>query len=231
MEAPFWTIIGIVIGLLAAALLLAATWNRRPDVQRERQLIQAHEQRVQALIQTYEARIQQMDAQIRSEYDARIKQMESEIQTEVERARKQSVDQSRHTIKGQIIERLAPLLPGFGFSPADARFIGHPVDYVVFHGYTDVCDGNGSVDGVEVVILDVKYKTAHLSKGQRAVMDAIRAGRVSFRVVRVDEHGTVTSSSTGYRTHEYPPAALSVGDDSHASRDHEPPPRQMPLDV
>src|SRR5215471_12830697 len=60
---------------------------------------------------------------------------------EIEAARKQSVNQARVTLKGQIGEQLAPLLPGFAYAAADARFLGDPIDYVVFHGYTDLRDG------------------------------------------------------------------------------------------
>ncbi len=150
-------------------------------------MIQNYERQEKQLIQNYEARIQQMDEQHRKE---------------VEQARRQSVEQSRHTIKGQISEQMAPLLPGFEFSSSDARFIGDPVDYVVFHGYTDLRDGNGSADGVEVVILDIKRNMARLTREQQAVMGAIEAGRVSFRIVRVDDQGNVKSNSVGYRKRE-----------------------------
>src|SRR5882724_11599495 len=55
-------------------------------------------------------------------------------------ARKDSVERSRSTLKGQIAEQMAPLLPGFPFLPADARFLGDPVDYVVFKGRADFGD-------------------------------------------------------------------------------------------
>ena len=37
-------------------------------------------------------------------------------------------------------EQMAPLLPGFAYLPADARFLGDPIDYVIFDGYSAVKD-------------------------------------------------------------------------------------------
>jgi predicted Holliday junction resolvase-like endonuclease len=57
--------------------------------------------------------------------------------------RKDSVNRSRSTLKGRISEQMAPLLPEFPFSPADARFISNPVDFVVFDGYTKLKSETG----------------------------------------------------------------------------------------
>ena len=101
-----------------------------------------------------------------------------------------SVNLSRSTLKGQIGEQLAPLLPGFCYAASDARFLGDPIDYVVFNGYTELKDGSGSEE-LEVVILDIKQGRSRLSPTQRAVAAAVRAGRVRFEVVRITETGQV----------------------------------------
>src|SRR5947207_7886253 len=44
-----------------------------------------------------------------------------EHEAAIKEARQRSVEQSRSTLKGQIAEQMAPLLPGFPFSAADAR--------------------------------------------------------------------------------------------------------------
>lgn len=94
--------------------------------------------------------------------------------------RREGLEQSRAVLKGQIGEQLAPLLPGFEFSLADARFLGAPIDYVVFDGYSDG-------DDVEVVFVEVKSGNARLSSGERRVRDAVRAGRVRFCTLRLEE--------------------------------------------
>jgi len=65
------------------------------------------------------------------EHQLRISELREKHLKEVEAARKQSAAQSRYTVKGKIAEQMAPLLSGFKYEPADARFLGSPVDYVV----------------------------------------------------------------------------------------------------
>ena len=117
---------------------------------------------------------------------------------ELKAARLQSVNQARSTLKGQIGEQLAPLLPGFQYAAADARFLGDPIDFVVFNGYTEMRDGlNGQGSEVEVVILDIKRGNARLSEAQKAVAAAVCAGRVRFQVVRVADDGRVSVQDYG----------------------------------
>jgi predicted Holliday junction resolvase-like endonuclease len=107
---------------------------------------------------------------------------------EEKKIRQSAADGSRAVIKGRVAEQLAPLLPGFDYNPSDARFIGDPVDYVIFHGYTDFKDGKTREGNahVEIVILDVKTGgSAGLTREQRAIRDAIAAQRVRFEVARV----------------------------------------------
>jgi predicted Holliday junction resolvase-like endonuclease len=69
--------------------------------------------------------------------------------------RKDSVNRSRYTLKGRISEQMAPLLPEFPYSPADARFIGNPIDFIVFDGYTQVRKTRKG-DTINVVLVDVR---------------------------------------------------------------------------
>ena len=107
-------------------------------------------------------------------------------------ATRRSVAQSRSTLKGQIAEQMAPLLAGFPYQPADARFLGDPVDYVVFNGYTSVKGGGGDSDSIELVILDIKNGNARLSPRQQAIAQAVQAGRVRFELVRIAHDGQVS---------------------------------------
>jgi hypothetical protein len=114
----------------------------------------------------------------------------------LKKARETSVRQSDSTIRGRIAEQLAPLLPGFPYTPGDAKCLGDPIDYVVFDGLNDARFGDGDIESIEVVLLDVKYGKSELSTYQRAIARAIESGRVRFRVIRVSRSGELT-------THEY----------------------------
>ncbi|OCQ97651.1 hypothetical protein BCD64_06000 [Nostoc sp. MBR 210] len=118
------------------------------------------------------------------EYESQIQILKEEYQQALKDAKNRSIDGSRAVIKGKIAEQLAPVLPNFKYLPSDARFIGDPVDYIVFNGYTDLKDNGGVESNLEVIILDIKTGNASLSQFQQAIAKAINAGRVRFEVVR-----------------------------------------------
>ena len=131
------------------------------------------------------------------EYETHIQVLKEQHQQALKDARNRSLDGSRAVIKGKIAEQLAPILPNFKYLPSDARFIGDPIDYVIFNGYTDIKDNGGNENDLEVVILDVKTGQANLSKLQQAIAKAINAGRVRFEVVRPE-----TSKQEGARAYD-----------------------------
>ncbi|MDB9423430.1 Holliday junction resolvase-like protein [Microcystis aeruginosa CS-564/01] len=131
------------------------------------------------------------------EYETQIQVLKEQHQQALKDARNRSLDGSRAVIKGKIAEQLAPVLPNFKYLPSDARFIGDPIDYVVFNGYTDIKDNGGNENNLEVVILDVKTGQANLSQLQQAIAKAINAGRVRFEVVRPE-----TSKQEGARDYD-----------------------------
>src|SRR5258706_12753054 len=51
--------------------------------------------------------------------------------------REDAVQRSLAVTAGKVHEQLVPYLPEFGFNPKDARFLGSPVDLIVFDGLAD----------------------------------------------------------------------------------------------
>ncbi len=140
-------------------------------------------------------------------YEAKLRQIQANQKENIQRARKESVAQSRNVLRGKMAEQLAPLLPGFDYLPADARFLGDPVDYVVFDGYSAMRDANLDDADLEVVILDVKHGRSKLSTGQQAIAKAIEAGRVRFEVVRVQRGRRGKHLRLALRRHARPKSA------------------------
>ncbi|ENU28963.1 hypothetical protein F991_03087 [Acinetobacter sp. CIP-A165] len=126
------------------------------------------------------------NGRIQAEYEQYIAELELEHKQALLDAQKRSVNTSRAVLKGKMAEQFAPILPEFRYLPSDAKFLGDPVDYVVFDGYTDFRDGDGEAEDIEVILLDIKSGGARLSKGQQAIAQAISEGRVRFETVRID---------------------------------------------
>jgi hypothetical protein len=95
-------------------------------------------------------------------------------------ARKDATRRSRSVLGGKAGEQLAPLVPGFSdrFEPSEARFLGAPIDYVIF-------DGIGSGELREVVLVEVKTGRSKLNHNERQVELAVREGRVRFELLRI----------------------------------------------
>ena len=88
--------------------------------------------------------------------------------------RSDAVKRSRAVLGGQMIEQVAPFLPGFPCNPADVRFVGKPVDFVGFPGAAE----GKSVE--EILFIEVKSGSAVLSKREREIKNAVNAGRVRY---------------------------------------------------
>jgi len=94
------------------------------------------------------------------------------------------IKRSRAVLGGQFSEQLAPYLPDFPFNPNECRFIGKPIDFLVFKGMDA-----GRID--EVVLVEVKSgKAKNLSKIERLLRDAVNDGRVSWKQYDVPERVT-----------------------------------------
>ncbi len=94
--------------------------------------------------------------------------------------RRDAIQRSLAVTAGKVLEQLVPYLPAFPFNPKDVRFLGSPVDFVVFDGLSD-----GEVS--RVVFVEIKTGTAELSSRERRVREAVRAHRVEWRELHLDE--------------------------------------------
>jgi predicted Holliday junction resolvase-like endonuclease len=94
-----------------------------------------------------------------------------------------SLQRSRAVLRGQMVEHLVPMFDEFTFGHiADARFLGKPVDFIVFDGYTEV--KAGTIDRLrEIVFIDVKTGKSQLSPVERCLRDCVEAGRVRLAVI------------------------------------------------
>jgi predicted Holliday junction resolvase-like endonuclease len=110
-----------------------------------------------------------------------------------EEIRRDSVNRSRSTLKGRIAEQMAPLLPEFPYSPADARFIGNPVDFIVFDGYTKVKDESG--DTISIVVAEIKKGKGKLTREESLIKRAVEEGRVTWRTIVLKDEMTEKNGS------------------------------------
>ena len=93
-------------------------------------------------------------------------------------AKKAAVQRSRSVLGGMFAEQLAPYLPNFPFSPTEAKFIGAPIDFLVFKGMD-------AQHIEEVIFVEVKSGSARLNHNEHSLKDAIDSKRVRWHEYRV----------------------------------------------
>ena len=99
-------------------------------------------------------------------------------ETEIEKTRKAAITQSRAVLGGKFVEQLAPYLPEFKYDPTEARFIGSPIDLIVFPGLA-------TGDPKEIVIIEVKTgKFSNLTPEQRRIRQLIEDGMVRWELIQ-----------------------------------------------
>jgi len=94
--------------------------------------------------------------------------------------RKDAILRSRAVLGGQFSEQLAPFLPDFKYKPTECRFIGKPIDLIVFNGMDEK-----NID--EVVFVEVKSRNSKLSSSEKKLRKAIEDKRVRWEEYRVPE--------------------------------------------
>ena len=98
--------------------------------------------------------------------------------------KKDSIERSRASLGGQFSEQLAPYLPNFKYKPTECKFLGKPVDLLVFEGLDEK-------EVSEIVFVEVKSGGSELNTVQRKIRDAVKEGRVRWDEYRIPKELTV----------------------------------------
>ncbi len=127
-----------------------------------------------------------MKMQLRHRITVVTKEFEKTWAEQESSVRKDAADRSRYVLKGKIAEHMIPMYKDvFNYDPSDARFIGAPIDYIIFDGYTAAKDGN-SDKPITVILADIKTGNAQLNRTERKIKEAVEQGRVLWETIRLD---------------------------------------------
>lgn len=131
-------------------------------------------------VKDYEARISKLigDIERRIEETAKIK-FDAWKVTESKKIRADAIKGSVSTINGKVLENVSPYLPDFKWNPRDCRFLGSPIDFIVFDGLSDY------KDEVTVIFVEVKSGKSNLTKREREIKKAIIDKRVVWELYRI----------------------------------------------
>lgn len=101
-------------------------------------------------------------------------------EAELPNHRKDAILRSRSVLGGHFSEQLAPYLPDFEYLPTECRFIGKPIDFIVFKGMDDK-----KID--ELVFVEVKSGNAKLSPQEKNLKETIKNKKIKWVEYRIPE--------------------------------------------
>jgi predicted Holliday junction resolvase-like endonuclease len=104
--------------------------------------------------------------------------------TGIGKVRRAAVDGARAGAKETVGRAVALDLGTIPFVAADARFLGHPVHYLVFDGHTEVKDRAAS-SLREVVFLTLAPAGSPPSPFSELVRECVAGGRIAWMTLRV----------------------------------------------
>lgn len=169
----------LVIAVIVLIFQFASSRHQKQTIAQLQEQIEARAK------QQYESwRVKEIEA-IRQEQrdiatrEARVTLESWKMETETY-IRSDAIGRSQSVIVGKVTEHIIPYFPDFRFNPKDARFMGSPVDLIVF-------DGLDEESLREIYFVEVKTgASASLSARQRQIRDAIKAGRVRWIELRIE---------------------------------------------
>ena len=92
--------------------------------------------------------------------------------------RADAINRSQAVTIGKVTEHLVPYFDDFSYNPKDCRFLGAPVDLIIFDGLSE-----DKLD--KVVFMEIKTADSGLSRREKQIRDIIKAGKVEWEEKRV----------------------------------------------
>ncbi|AEH07297.1 Holliday junction resolvase-like protein [Methanothermococcus okinawensis] len=101
-------------------------------------------------------------------------------QKEEKNIRRDAIKRSEAVVMGKITEHLVPYFPEFKYNPKDARFVGSPVDFIVFDGLSE--------DNLKkIVFIEVKTgKKGTLSHREKLIKKCVEDKNIEYELIHHD---------------------------------------------
>ncbi|MDX1917861.1 MAG: Holliday junction resolvase-like protein [Candidatus Caenarcaniphilales bacterium] len=158
-------LIVVIAGLLAWLIWLKQTENKTQQ-ERARALFESWKEREYESLKDDLNKLAMEQAQLR-------------LAGESQALRADAIKRSTAVTLGKASEQLAPYLPGFIYQPADARFLGSPIDLIIFDGLSE---GNLR----EIIFLEIKTgQRPSLSDREKQVQDCLLKKAVRHQILNL----------------------------------------------
>jgi len=113
---------------------------------------------------------------LRASFEQRVKEW---LEKEEDRIRKDAIERSARTLSGKTLEKLIPFLEKFPYDAHDLRWLGDPVDFIIFDGYSS------EKSPKQIVFCEVKSGESKLSKVQNEIKELVEKKKVKWFEFRI----------------------------------------------
>jgi len=102
-----------------------------------------------------------------------LKDKQEELKKSMKRATTGAQSTAKSVNIGKLLEKVFPTMNDFKWELSDCRFLGEPIDIIIFHGLSA-----GNIDSIR--FLEVKSGKAVLNKHQKSVREAIENNKLRY---------------------------------------------------
>ena len=113
--------------------------------------------------------------QLKTGFDQKVKEW---IESEEKKIREDAIARSARTLSGKTLEKLIPFLDRFSYDAHDARWLGDPIDFVIF-------DGLSEDKTKQIVFCEVKSGNSKLTTEQNRIKELIENKKVRWYEFRI----------------------------------------------
>lgn len=168
-EETIITICLLSIGLIAC--LIAYFYFRRKFISKSSQLTNSFQNDID-----FKNKVEEFRIEIALEYQTKIDISKISFR---EYYVEDALKRSKSVTKGKITEHLAPFLVTNWFKPSEIVFLGSPIDMISFTNIE-------TLEKTSIDFIEIKTGNSSLNKKQRLIRNAIKEGRVYYRVVNLE---------------------------------------------
>jgi predicted Holliday junction resolvase-like endonuclease len=93
--------------------------------------------------------------------------------------REDAIKRSRIVLGGKLAEQLSPYLPGFNYDPTEVRFIGTPIDFLIFPGLSED-------NPKEIVFMEIKHGSSKLTNREKKIKELVKNKKIRWDEFRID---------------------------------------------
>ena len=111
-------------------------------------------------------------------FEQKTKEWMEEKENEI---REDAITRSARTLSGKTLEKLVPFLEKFNHDPHDVRWLGDPIDLVIFDGYSK--NNHNGLD--KITFCEIKSGDSKITSSQKNIKEIIEKKRVEWEEFKI----------------------------------------------